>query len=319
MQHAIGIDLGGSSAKLALVSQTGEILAHDMVAIASGLSAEATLDPVAAAVDRLCRLGARLSLSIGALGCGFSGYLDDTRTTIEQNNTACLNGFALERWLRARFGLSVAVDNDACVAAVAETRRLQQTGRRRILFVTVGSGIGTVLVVDGAIARIVKGITGDSSHLIVDRGSAVRCPYGCYGCLETVASARAIARWGEAAARDGSSPALSRVAAEQRSITGLDVAEASARGDTGAQQILARAGAWLGIGLASLACVYVPDMILLGGAVSRAGDVWFQSVVSGMQSTGTPFSVPADAVATATLGNQAGVIGAAFMAMQMPG
>ncbi len=317
MRHAIGLDLGGSSAKLAIVSDTGTIVANDVVPISAESDPVAVLNPVATAIDRLLELQSVDGRPVQALGCGFSGYLDDTGTLVEMNNTAALNGFALGKWLAARCRLPVTVDNDACVAAFAEVRRLDVPGKRRVLFVTVGSGIGTVLVVDGAIVRVMKGITGDSSHLIVDHGSTVRCPYGCRGCLETVASARAIERAGTRAAQDGSSAFLAGILAAGHAIAGLDVSRAAASGDVAAQGILTRAGEWLGVGLASLACVYAPDMIVLGGAVSQAGDAWLQSAVASMRQTGTPFCSESLPVARAALGNHAGVIGAALMALQL--
>jgi glucokinase len=149
MHCAIGLDLGGSSAKIALVAQTGEVLAEDRVASPSAPDPEAVLSPIAAAVDRLRLFAAERALPVVALGCGFSGYLDHTRTTIAVNNTPALDGFALAPWLRARFGLPVSIDNDACVAALAATQLTDTADRHRILFITVGSGIGVVLVVDG--------------------------------------------------------------------------------------------------------------------------------------------------------------------------
>lgn len=319
MHCALGLDLGGSSAKLALVTDTGDILAADQVRIAASRDPEAVLAPIAAAAARLRDLAAARALSLQAVGCGFSGYLDPTRTMIEQNNTPALDGFPLGQWLRRRLALPVTLDNDACVAALAETRLSGVSGCRRILFVTVGSGIGVVLVADGAVVRIMKGVTNDASHIIVDHGSDVRCPVGCHGCLETVASARAIAREGTRAARAASSPHLARLLEDQGEISGLDVSRAAEAGDGAARAILIRAGEWLGVGLASWACTYAPDLVLLGGAVAQAGDAWFQAAVETMRHTGMPLAVNDLAVGRATLGNRAGVIGAALLALQEAG
>ncbi|MDB5075928.1 MAG: hypothetical protein JWO42_2107 [Chloroflexi bacterium] len=316
MRCAIGLDLGGSSAKVALVADTGEVLVADHVAIPETMNAADVLNPIASAVDRLRYDAAKRAVSPIAVGCGFSGYLDNTRTTIEQNNTPALDGFALAPWLYERFGLPVALDNDACVAALAETRLAHMPDKHRVLFVTVGSGIGVVLVVDGVVVRVMKGVTNDASHIIVNFGSQHRCPVGCSGCLETVASARAIARAGIRAAQDGSSSPLKHVLAETGEITGLDVSYAASSGDAAAREILARAGQWLGVGLASWACTYAPDIVLLGGAVAEAGEAWLQGAIDTMRGIGMPLFVDRLDVATATLGNRAGVIGAALMALQ---
>lgn len=316
MQYAIGLDLGGSSAKVALVTGRGDVLAEDEVAISSSTDPAEILDPVAASVDRLRQIATQRAMPVVALGCGFSGYLDDARVVIEQNNTPAFNGFALEAWLRHRFGLPASVDNDACVAAFAETRVTAAMGRRRVLFVTIGSGIGVVLLVDGVIVRVMKGLTGDASHLIVAFGSDVRCPYGCYGCLETVASARAIARAGWQAAQDATSPALAETLRHNGDVTGLDVSVAASSGDAVAQEILARAGQWLGVGITSWACTYAPDLVVLGGAVAQAGDVWLNSAITTMRALGSPFCDDNLVVTRARLGNRAGVIGAALLALE---
>lgn len=318
MHHAIGLDLGGSSAKVALVSAVGAILAEEQVPVPAAHEPERVMAPIAAAVDRLRAFAGDGQAPVG-VGCGFSGYLDVARTRIELNNTRALDGFAIEPWLRARFGLPVAVDNDACAAALAETRLLPGARARRVMFVTVGSGIGVVLVEDGAIVRVMKGVTGDASHLIVQHGSAERCPAGCRGCLETVASARAIARYGDQAARGGRSPALARMLAERAAIDSLDVSRAAVAGDEAARDILALAGGWLGVGLASWACIYAPDLILLGGGVAAAADPWLGSAIATMRDSGVPLLVEGPAVERAQLGNRAGMIGAAFIGLQAAG
>jgi predicted NBD/HSP70 family sugar kinase len=316
MQHAIGLDLGGSSAKIALVGQTGEIRAEASVAMPASDDPEAVLAPIGAGVDHLLMLAAQAGWPVTALGCGFSGYLDPTRTVIELNNTPALNGFALESWLGHRFGLPTTLDNDACVAAFAETQLTPLADHRRILFVTIGSGIGIVLVVDGDIVRVMKGVTGDASHIIVDANSRERCPVGCAGCLETVASARALARAGMRAARTAVSPTLAQVLRETGDVSGADVSRAAAAGDRVARDILTEAGRWLGVGLASWASIYAPDLVLLGGAVAQAGDDWLQSATTTMREVGMPLSVEHLVVTRATLGNRAGVIGAALMALR---
>jgi len=319
MAHAIGIDLGGSSAKIALVAQSGAILAQDSVEMRPTPDAETVLAPVAAVVERIQRVAARHGYAIDALGCGISGYLDHTRTRIAVNNTPALNGFALASWLETRFAVPVAVDNDACVAALAETQLGGSTDKERLLFVTVGSGIGVVLIVRGTVVRVMHGVTGDASHLIVNYGSVEQCPVGCHGCLETVASARAIARAGGNAAREQTSAALARIQEERGTVTSMDVAQAAAAGDTVAQEILTAAGRWLGVGLASWASIYAPDHVLLGGGVAAAGDAWLDNARQTMRGVGVPFLVDRLTMSRATLGNRACVIGAALLALRHGG
>ncbi len=316
MPCAIGLDLGGSSAKVGLVSDAGELLAHEAIAVPDAPDPLAVLEPIVQAVERLSSAGAERSLTPIALGCGVSGYLDARRKRIELNNTAALDGFAIGPWLEERFRLPVALDNDACMAAIAESALVSPLHARRVLFVAVGSGIGVVLVVDGQVARIMHGITGDAAHMVVAPQSEERCPIRCRGCLETVASARAIARAGQRAASSGASPLLAEALAAHGAVTGADVSAAAARGDRTASEIIRQAGRWLGAGLASWAAVYGPDMVLLGGGVAQAGTDWLNAAVAAMSELGGPYFVDRVVVRRATLGNRAGVIGAGLVAMR---
>ncbi len=316
MSSAIGMDIGGSSTKVALVSQHGEVLADERVPLVESDDAITVLTPCAEAVDRLRAWAAERAVSVRAIGCGVPGYFDPTRQRVALNNVRALDGFPLGPWLRERLTLPVVLDNDACMAAMAETLLARGVDEQRVLFVTVGSGIGVALVADGAIVRLMYGVTGDASHIVVDHASAERCPVGCRGCLETAASARAIARAGVRAARDGSSSALAAVLHEHGEVSGADVCGAAANGDATATAIIEQGGRWLGVGLASWAAVYAPDLVLLGGGVAQAGEQWLAAATHSMHEVGMPFFVDKIRVRRAGLGNRAGVIGAALVALR---
>jgi glucokinase len=117
---AIGMDLGGSSAKIGLISQRGELLAQETVPTLDSPDPVTVLEPWIQAVERLRTLAAESGQRVLTLGCGVSGYLDPTRTVVDQNNTAALDGFALAPWLQQQLDLPVTIDNDACMAAIAE-------------------------------------------------------------------------------------------------------------------------------------------------------------------------------------------------------
>jgi len=316
MRYAIGVDLGGSSAKIGLVSERGELVAKEVVPTLDSPDPVAVLEPWMVAVEEMCAKAAAQGRRVEAFGCGVSGYLDPTRTVVDQNNTAALDGFALTPWLERRLGLPVAIDNDACMAAIAEVALAGTRPGERILFVTVGSGIGVVLLVDGQVVRVMHGVTGDAAHIIVDAGSSETCPLGCYGCLETVASARAIARKGQEAAETGHSPVLMSRLRRTGIVTSKDVAEAAAADDAAALAILNWAGDWLGVGLASWAPVYEPDVVLIGGGVSQAGSEWLAAAEASMRAHGCPFFTRKIRLRLAALGNQAGMIGAGLVALR---
>jgi glucokinase len=312
---ALGVDLGGSSAKLGLVDATGELLVAEQVPIAQPDETLAVLEALHPALRRLRDRAAAQRVDLVAVGCGVSGNLDPDRSTILLNNIPALNGLPLRPWLVEQLNLPTVLDNDACMAALAEASLFAPAGRT--LFVTVGSGLGVVLLSQGEIVRLAHGATGEAGHLIVEAISPHRCPLGCWGCLETVASGRAIEREGEQAAREGRSAWLKEIAQTSGRISGADVSAAAAQGDQVAQAIIEQAGRWLGMGMASWAAIYQPDQMILGGGVSQAGDLWQRAATTTMQTRGVPLFTAAVVVSVARLGHQAGVIGAALAALRL--
>jgi glucokinase len=311
---ALGLDLGGSSAKIGLVADTGELLATARVSLAEPQQTQIVLDALRHSLYALCDQAAAQRVKVAAVGCGVSGNLDSTGSTILLNNISVLNGFPLRPWLVEQLGLPAVLDNDACLAALAEANLFAPAGRT--LFVTVGSGIGVVLLNQGAVVRVAHGATGEAGHIIVAADSPQRCPLGCRGCLETVASGRAIEREGQRAAGDGRSDLLRQIAQMRESLSGADVAAAMAQGDPAARGIIEQAGRWLGLGMASWTAIYQPNQIILGGGVSQAGDVWLNAAITAMRHFGIPLYTEAVHISVAQLGNQAGMIGAGLAALR---
>ena len=315
---AIGVDIGGSSAKIALVTSRGELDALETVPTADSSDPSDVLAPIDRAIDRVRALAVRGDRPVMAIGCGVPGNLDASGERVLYNNLPALDGLNLARWLQDKHKLPVVLDNDCCAAARAEVSRLNAVDGsfHRVLFVSVGSGIGAVLLVDGEVIRLVEGVTGDAGHIVVDRSSHERCPVGCRGCLETVASGTAIARSARRAIAMGRPTALAVDPQMHRSVTASDVASAARAGDQVAIEILNDAGTWLGVGLASMAPLYAPDLIILGGGVSGAGDVWLTSAAEALREHGMPHYSARISIRMAVLGPQAGVIGAGLMALR---
>lgn len=307
---ALGLDLGGSSAKLGIVAEQGELLFTQQLPFVALDSLSAVLDSLRRALQQLRHEAAAQQVELVGVGCGVPGNLDSDRSTILLNNIAALDGFPLRPWLVEQLRLPAVLDNDACMAALAEASLSAPADRT--LFVTVGSGIGVVLLHQRAVVRVAHGATGEAGHIIVEANSPHRCPLGCQGCLETVASGRAIEREGQRAAGEGRSDLLEQIRQVKGSLSGADIAAAMAQGDPAARAIIEQAGHWLGLGMASWAAIYQPEQIILGGGVAQAGEIWLQTAVAAMKSCGVPRFTGTVRVATAQLGKEAGVIGAAL-------
>lgn len=311
---ALGLDLGGSSAKLGLVTENGAVLAAEELPFAALDNLPAVLDPLRHALRRFCDWAAGQGIELAGVGCGVPGSLNPDHSLVLINNIAALDGFPLRSWLVEQLSLPVVLDNDACLAALAEAKLFSLANRT--LFVTVGSGIGVVLLDEGTVVRLAHELTGEAGHLIVEANSPYRCPLGCRGCLETVASGRAIEREGQIAAAAGRSAALAQIRQSKGSLSGADVAAAMEQGDLAAKTIIEQAGYWLGVGMASWAAIYQPEQIILGGGVAQAGELWLEAAVRTMKSCGLPRFTETVRVSTARLGKEAGMIGAALAVME---
>ena len=310
---ALGLDIGGSSAKLGVVDQAGRLVVRHWIETPasdrSELAAAGYLDGLQELLSR-CR---ELHIEPVGLGVGIPGHISEDRGSSTFNNVHALDGFPLVDYLSSRLGLPVELDNDGTLAALAEYRFGAGQGVRRLLLVTVGTGIGAGFIIDGEPQRPTRGCIGDPGHLIVAPDSQIRCGCGCRGCLETVASSLAIERCAGRAAAGNPDSSLARMATDQGIVPAAEVIRAANDGDCLAHSIIERIGGWLGVGLATWCSLYDPDLILVGGGVSAAGEDLLAPARAEMVRVGMPVYVEDVPVALASLGNDAGVVGAASL------
>lgn len=223
--------------------------------------------------------------------------------------------WAIRDELERETGLPAVVDNDANVAGFAEAR-LGTTPYRQMLFVTVGTGIGGGVVLDGEIYRGPTGMGAELGHMIVD---PLGPPCGCgkNGCLEAVSSGTALTRMGREAATAHPDGLIARIGRADGAVTGHTVTQAAQQDDPAALDIFTRLGRWLGIGIASLATVFELEAVVIGGGVVRTGDLLLSPIRAAAREyayapevRGVPPVVPA------TFGSEAGMIGAGLLALE---
>jgi glucokinase len=196
----LGIDVGGMTAKLGVVSSGGQIHGRTSVPTGFELTADALIERLATAARPLLEQSHASDIDVRTAGLALPGMLSPDRSAVRNvTNLPGLNHVPLRDRLAERLGLAVALDNDACAAALGEYRYGAGRGAERLLVVTVGTGIGAGMVVDGAVFRTSQGCLGDPGHVIV-APDGPRCGCGGRGCMEVMAAAPAIAR---AAARRG--------------------------------------------------------------------------------------------------------------------
>lgn len=277
MRYAIGIDVGGTSAKLGLVALDGAsatILSRQNVPTGYETTPETLLAGLSAAVNRLIEEGKPCDAVVEGIGMGMPGLQDDAGRVQDASNLPALNGVAVAADLGAALSLPARMDNDLNVVALGEARfggYPESSGR--LLAVYLGTGIGAALVASGQVLRPTHGSLGDPGHILVNpQGRRCRC--GATGCLEAEVSGWSM---------------------ENRTVSRDEIA------------------GWLGMGLASFCVLYEPDVIVLGGQNAlRSGEALRQATEQRMKALAqTRFGKVA--VRLSTLADTAGVLGGAAM------
>jgi glucokinase len=309
--YAIGLDVGGTKIAAGVVSARGEMLERVARPTPQSGQGASTLSLTLQLVEEL----RRRHPGVQAIGAGAAGLVDwpDGHIRWAPNNS--YRDLPLRAILAAETGLPAVVDNDANAAAWAEACLGAGVGRRDLLVLTVGTGIGAGLILGGRLYRGATGIGGEAGHIIVDPGGP-RCGCGSTGCLEAMGSGSALSRAGREAARQDPGGTLARLAGGAGQVTGETVSEAARAGDDTALGLFATTGYWLGIGIASLVSLLDIELVVIGGGLSSAGELLLGPARSAFESfvfaRGHRTLPP---VGPARLGAEAGIVGAALLAL----
>jgi glucokinase len=309
----IGLDLGGSTLKGALISDSGEIIQETRFE-AQQKGPDALFGQVVQAALDL-RDNSAGGGRIGGIGVGIPGLVNRKTNRIEvMPNLPALSQIDITTELSRETGLQVILDNDANTAAYGELQVGAARGRREVFFVTLGQGIGAGLIINGQIYRGAGGYAGEFGHMTIDP-EGIECACGNIGCLETIASGpNIVRRTRERLYRDRTS-SLSRLAIPRdREFTAEDIAHAAREGDEMAQVMMERTGMFLGIALAAVINLLNVEMVVMGGGVMDAGDLILKPTIKETRRRAFPHSFNGCEIVIAELGASAGMIGAALMA-----
>ena len=312
-RRAIGVDVGGTKTEALRVTDAGQIEARSRLPTPAKDQA-ATLGTIEQVVEDV------LTDDVVAVGMGAAGLVDvSTGVLLAAPNIAWRNVPLRER-IAGRFDRPVTVDNDATAAAWAEHLLGAGRGYRHLLFVGVGTGIGGGIVIDGRLTRGAHGLAGEIGHIIVEPGGPV-CGCGNRGCWEQVAGGHALARAGARAVLDDPESEIAKLArGDPARATGELVARAAAAGDGAAVAIVAEVGHRLGEGIAGLVNVLDPEAVVVGGGVSELGAPLLDPIRERFLEAVEFADVrPEVTIVAAALGNDAGAIGAAMLALEAAG
>ncbi len=311
MSLAIGVDIGGTKVAAGVVDSRGQILEK----VRRFTPAASPGDIIVVAADAISELLARYD--VDAVGVGTAGFVDRDRSTVVFAPNLAWRDEPVRKELEDRIGRSVVVENDANAAAWAELTVGAARGHQDVIMVTVGTGIGGAIVINGELYRGRWGAAGEPGHYRVVPGGRP-CGCGNRGCWEQYASGRALIT--EARELASNSPGVAARLLElagggPEAINGTVVTVAAREGDPAALQCFEIVGNWLGSGLADLAAILDPGCFVIGGGVSEAGDLLLRPARAAYRERlpGASYRELAP-VELAQLGPDAGLIGAAQLA-----
>jgi glucokinase len=310
LRETIGVDLGGTKMQIGVVDEEQGVH-YESRESSIGFSEDAMVDELA----RELKEATEARPGVLAAGLGIPATIDRERGVAINAVNLEITDVPVRDIMRERFGLPVFIDNDANCAALAEYLYGAGRGARDLVMLTLGTGIGGGLVLGGQVYRGSSGAGAELGHMVIDEDGPP-CQGSCpnNGCLETFASGTALSRDGTAAAGRAPDSALGQALAKGGGVSGRTVTEAAIAGDQVAREVMATAGRHLGVGLASFANIFDPDLILIGGGVSAAGDLLLEPAREELRSRALPPMNKVE-VRLAELGPDAGMIGAAAMAL----
>ncbi|HEU0100781.1 MAG TPA: ROK family glucokinase [Mycobacteriales bacterium] len=311
MALTIGVDVGGTKINAGVVDERGSILARSRLPT-PGTDPQRVEEAIAALVAEL-----RAGHEVTAVGIGAAGFVDADRARVIFAPNLSWRDEPLRDEVAARIGLPVVVENDANAAAWAEYRFGAGQGVSHLVVVTVGTGIGGGIVLGGQLYRGAGGVGAEIGHLQVVKDGR-RCGCGQRGCWEQYCSGRALLH--EAREIADVDPVYgARLLAlgdgEPEGIEAREVTLAAQEGDPAALACFAEVGSWLGQGLADLAAVLDPQVLVVGGGVADAGDLLLEPARRAFAEVLTAGRYrPHPEIRAARLGNDAGMVGAADLA-----
>jgi glucokinase len=310
----IGVDAGGTKLLAGVILESDEDLTigHRVRRLWGGGDRAEVLDTMVEAVSE-ARAGAPTGVT--AVGFGIPALLDFAAGVSVSSVHLPLADLPFRELMAERLGLPVYLDNDANLAALAEQRVGAARGASNVVMLTLGTGIGSGIVLDGRVYRGSTGAGGEIGHMTIDEHGPP-CQGTCpgRGCLEVMASGTAIGREGTDAGRREPESALGRAVAQRGLVTGEEVAALAVAGDEAACSVMAAIGRSLGAGLASVVNIFEPEVIVIGGGASTAGDLLLDPAREVVAQRALRPSRDRVRIVPAALGEEAGMVGAGLFA-----
>ena len=310
----VGVDLGGTTIKIAFITLDGHIVEKWEIPTNIAEDGKNIVPDIAKSLEAKLNELSEPKEKLAAIGMGAPGFIDMKTGFIYHAVNIGWRDYPLKEELEKATGLSVTVDNDANIAAIGEMWRGAGDGEGNLLMVTLGTGVGGGIIVNGHIMHGTNGMAGEIGHITSIPEGGAPCNCGRTGCIETIASATGISRISKEKALKDTSSSLYSLLQEKGEIQAKDVAAAAEKGDKVAIETLEEVTFHLGLVIANLANSINPGKIVIGGGVSKAGKILLERLDHKFKGFALPRVAEGAELKAATLGNDAGVIGGAWLA-----
>ncbi len=314
MAKRIGIDVGGTNVKIALVDE-GKIIYSNSVPTYAKMGYEYTVNNIKQAIKDLMKETNTEAKDIQGIGFDFPGQVDCKTGVVKlaPNIPGWVN-VPIAQMIEEEFNIPTRIDNDVRCAALGELKFGAGRGCENFICITVGTGIGSGIVINGKVVRGASNAAGELGHIKLQMQGGPICGCGDTGCLEAFASGPSIVAMAQDYIRGGKSTKFREMAAaEGGEITPYMVAKAAEAGDPVAKRIFEIVGEYIGIGLTSVINLLNPEKVIIGGGVAEAGDLLFDPIKRTIKERAMVVAGEAVEIVPAELGNSAGVIGASML------
>jgi glucokinase len=314
---AVGIDIGGTKILTAVVNSRGEIVSSDERPTPVTKSREVVIQAIVDSADCVLKRFNGAISDISAIGIGAAGISNpEAGVLFTSPNLPALRNVLLRDILQERLGKRTFLTNDANAAALGEFYFGAGGGVRNFIYITISTGIGGGVIIDGKIYAGAIGAAGEVGHMTIDDDGPV-CNCGNRGCWETLASGTALAREARQRVLEGAKTSILEYArGDVDKITAQVVHNAAEQGDRLAKELIARTGYYVGVGLANLINIFNPELIVIGGGLSNIGDMLLKPAYKVAEERAFKESYQSVRFASVELGGNSGVLGAAAFALQ---
>lgn len=315
----LAIDLGGTKIITAIFNNS-KLIAEERCLTLADEGPQSVINRLLSALDHLFSLKNIDSSQLGGISIAAAGAIDIERGLVTSSpHLPGWHDVPLRDIVEEKYKVNTLLLNDASAAALGEHRFGAGRGINNLILLTVGTGIGGGIIINGRLYNGPCGSAGEVGHMTIDV-SGLSCECGNIGCLETLASGTAMAREAKRRIAQGESSSLVElVVGKIEDITAEKIGVAAAGGDSLALDVIAEAGTYLGVGMVNLVNIFNPKMIVVGGGVANLGDLLLDPARQVVKERAFRISAQAVRIVPAQLGDKAGVFGAAVFALEQRG